>query len=358
MTAAGVNKFLAREISGYWRVDLIGLCLTACFGVLFRTAMFNSLTGAIVVTLLLDSVALVVVLAVRPLFLNLNSTRKIAPRGIALTTLLFAAGALVITLWAKFVWAITGWTVASWTPTQSWLVPWAYYFFVLVSWNIARLWVEAEATARAEKQRAELAAAEAIKAELNHLRHQHDPHFLFNALGGIATEITVHPDAAVRMVHELAAYLRYSLDHHDIAISSFVGDIDAACAYLELQKARFGDDLNFHLAADKAARQRLAPTFLLQPLVENAVKHGLKSGITPVDVTVTASCDGEALRVVVANTGSLHPEWTKGGDPGVGLSVLRRRLALHYPERHSFDMRQSGSMVTAQLELWGEPCSA
>ena len=77
-----------------------------------------------------------------------------------------------------------------------------------------------------------ISASEALKAELNHLRHQHDPHFLFNALGGIASEVTLRPKAAVRMVHELADYLRYSLDHRDMSISRRV---DIAGANLQRQ---------------------------------------------------------------------------------------------------------------------------
>lgn len=355
---AGIKQYLAREIWEFWRVDLIGLSLTAALGVFLRTQLFNSFTGAVVVTLLLEPFTLVVVLALRPFFLRLNTPLRLAVPPLALTALLFAAGAMLATAWAKVVWLVTGWTVPTWNETQSWLVPWAYYCFVMVSWSIARLWVAAERTARAEKERAMLAAAEAMKAELNHLRHQHDPHFLFNALGGIASEITLRPQNAVEMVRDLADYLRYSLDHRDITIANFAGEIDAVRAYLELQKARFGDKLDFRLDADKQARRLRTPAYLLQPLVENAVKHGLISGRTPLNIAVEAVSDGQHLHIVVANSGVLDRGWATGGDPGVGLSVLRRRLVLHYPDRHSFDLRQSGDMVMAKLEVRGEPCSA
>jgi hypothetical protein len=356
--AADVRQFLAREIEEFWRVDLTGLCLSVVLGIFLRAQLFNSLLGGLVVTLLLEPFTLVVVLAVRPLFLRLNPTLRFSAWPVVLTALLFAIAALVATVWAKFIWTTTGWTVASWTTTQSWLVPWAYYCFVLVSWNTARLWVAAEHTARAEKERAIMATAEAMKAELQHLRHQLDPHFLFNSLGGIATEIAHRPKAAIRMVRELSDYLRYSLDHRDVTIASLDTEIDAVRSYLDLQKARFGRNLKFKLTTDKAALRQRTPAFLLQPLVENAVKHGLKSGVTPVDIGVKASCDGQELCIIVANSGTLRANWANGGDPGIGLSVLRRRLALHYPERHAFDIRQTGDTVTAELVLRGEPCSA
>ncbi|MBS0535507.1 MAG: histidine kinase [Proteobacteria bacterium] len=356
--AAGVKQYLAREIGEFWRVDLIGLILTTALGLFLRTQLFNSFVGAVTVTLLLEPFTLVVILATRPVLLRLNTPLRLAVSPLAPTALLFAAAAMVATAWAKVVWLVTGWTVPTWNETQSWLVPWAYYCFVMVSWSIARLWVAAERTARAEKERAMLAAAEAMKAELNHLRHQHDPHFLFNALGGIASEITIRPKNAVEMVRDLADYLRYSLDHRDLTVANFTGEIDSVRAYLELQRARFGDNLSFELSADKQARRHRTPAYLLQPLVENAVKHGLKSGRKPLNIAVEATSDGGRLHIVVANSGTLDRDWATGGDPGVGLSVLRRRLALHYPDRHRFDLQQIGDMVTVKLEVHGEPCFA
>jgi LytS/YehU family sensor histidine kinase len=78
----------------------------------------------------------------------------------------------------------------------------------------------------------------------------------------------------------------------------------------------------------------------------------------PTEIVVDAASDGASLRISVANTGTLRPDWKTAGDPGVGLAVLRRRLDLHYPGRHAFDMRQTGDTVTAALTLQGTPSSA
>lgn len=353
-----LRQSVVAEIRNYWRLDLIVFALALLLGIVVRTTMLKSASGATLVSVILESVALVIAITTRPLFVPLNTNFRFRFPALLLTASVFAGAALLQTAWAKIVTTTIGWTVPTWSLLESWLAPWSYYCFVFTCWGVARLWTTAAISARRESERATAARAEALKAELQHLRHQLDPHFLFNALGGIASEIPLRPHGAVEMVRDLADYLRYSLDHRDVTVANFNGEVDAVRAYLELQKARFGDNLRFELNADKHARRRRTPAYLLQPLVENAVKHGLKSGRTPLDIAVEATSDGKRLHIVVANTGTLDGNWTAGGDPGVGLTVLRRRLALHYPDRHRFDMQQAGDMVRAELELQGEPCSA
>lgn len=160
------------------------------------------------------------------------------------------------------------------------------------------------------------------------------------------------------MMHEFADYLRYSLDQRNLTISPFVSEIDAVRSYLDVQKARFRPDLCYRLSADDVARTQEAPSFLLQPLVENAVKHCFKTGAVPLDITVDATCDGASMEITVAGPGTLRPDWKTAGNPGVGLSVLRRQLELHYPDRYHFDMRQTNERVSATLRLQGQPCFA
>lgn len=354
----GLRQSVAAELRDYWRFDAMAFVVVLLLGIVIRSTMLQSPAGAALVSILLEPAALVIAIVTRPLFVPLNAGFRLQLPALLLTALIFVGAALLETAWAKIVTTTIGWTVPTWSPLQSWLAPWSYYCFVFTSWGIARLWTAAEIAARREAERAAGARAEALRAELQNLRHQLDPHFLFNALGGIASEITLRPQEAVEMVRDLADYLRYSLDHHDVTVAPFADEIEAMRAYLDLQKARFGGSLQFQLCADIEARRQRTPAYLLQSLVENAVKHGLKSGRTPLNVTVQATCDDAGLHIVVANTGTLDAVWMNHGDPGVGLSILRRRLALHYPERHSFDIRQAGDMVRAQLELRGEPCSA
>lgn len=347
---------VSANVQHTWRQDVTGLCLLILLGILLRVALYQNIRGGIVVTLLVEPVTLVIVLALRPIFLNSRHGPGFSVRPVATNTVLCLAAAIALTAWAKLITNLTGWVVPTWGIFQTWILPWSYYSVVFASWGLAYFWIAAEAAAHAEEQRASAAEAEALKAELHHLRQQIDPHFLFNALNAIAAEIPEHPETAVGMVSELADYLRYSLAHRNVSVSPFTSEIDAVRSYLEIQKARFGSQLEFHLTASPAARAQMTPSFLLQPLVENAVKHGMKTGIVPLDIAVDAVADGGALHLSVAGTGTLRSDWKTAGNPGVGLSVLRRRLELHYPDRHAFDIRQTGDKVTVELTLRGEPC--
>jgi two-component system LytT family sensor kinase len=352
------RRFFLREWQPYWRLDIAALILLLALGVLMRVVFIRNPVDAVLLTLLVDPVTLIAVVALQPLFAKLRLDFSFTPRPVALATLLFVSAAFVETAWARLIISLTGMIVPTWGVAQNWIAPWVYFTIILVGWSLGRFWILAETATHREQQRAIAAESEALKAELHHLRHQLDPHFLFNALNGIASEISERPDAAINMVHELADYLRYSLDHRNLTVSRFVSEINAVRSYLEVQKSRFGSDLQFRFQADETARAHRTPSFLLQPLVENAVKHGLKAGATPLDIVIDAKSDGASLNITVAGNGTLRPDWRTAGSPGVGLSVLRRRLELHYPGRHEFDMRQTGGKVAAELKLQGEPCSA
>ncbi len=128
-------------------------------------------------------------------------------------------------------------------------------------------------------------------------------------------------------------------------------------AYLRIQHARFGDRLKFSIDIAPGAASRPVPCFLLQPLLENAVKHGLdRRGEGALEISLTARRVADTLEIRVRNSGAL-----KAPDPsrtGVGLETLRRRLEIHYPGRHAFHLEATGLEVVAELDLKGEPCSA
>jgi hypothetical protein len=342
-----------------WLLGIVGLCLLTALGTLVRMAHFQDFQRAFVISLLVDPLTLPLALAFRPVLLRSTfEAGSDVARIILVNTLLCVGAAFLLTCWVRLVTAVTGWPVPNWGPLQSWVAPWVYYIIVFASWRFAQFWTAAELAVHHQKQRVMAAEYEALKAELRHLRHQLDPHFLFNALNGIAVEIPDRPDAAVGMVRELAAYLRYSLDQRDRTVTSLASALDAARSYLELQKARFGPELDYRLECSEPARRLMVPSFLLQPLVENAVKHGLNTGRAPVDIAIRAAVGDCGLQICVTGPGLLRPDWEVAGSPGVGLSVLNRRLQLHYPGRHEFSLRQIGDTVTAGLQLRGEPCSA
>lgn len=246
---------------------------------------------------------------------------------------------------------------------EEFLLPQVHYFFALAGWSLAYFWIQAEVAEQGEHRRAVSAEADALRAELEELRLQLDPHFLFNALNGVAEEIPEHPTAALAMLRDLTAYLRHSLDGINHTVVTVEAEVGGLTAYLGVQKARFGDRLRTQLTLEPAAASRRIASFLLQPLVENAVKHGRREH--GLDLLVDVRVAGDALHIAVENNGMLATPGTSTHRrrPGIGLENVRRRLALHYPDRHSFDLHEVGERpddkrVVATLILEGEPCGS
>jgi len=262
--------------------------------------------------------------------------------------------ALIHASGVQFMLLELGWSNPELSSTTAWLIRLKVTWVVFMSWSLAFYWYKAEITAREAGETARRAHEEARHIELQMLRAQLDPHFLFNSLNGIAAEINPHPDTATAMVTELADYLRYSLDHRNKAVAPLTSELDAMEAYLRIEKARFGEALQSSVTADREVRRRTVPCFLLQPLVENAVKHGRDPGTNALQLEINAKLQGGMLVIEVRNSGRLKPDYYQR--EGVGLSTLRKRLDLHYPLRHKFIMNQGDGIVIARLELEGEPC--
>jgi len=341
----------------FWRAQAALWSCILLLGLLNRALFFQDAGQALGLTLVLEPLAFAISCLLRLAYDRLRLAGSRAGRVIGWMTLLSVVAALAQGLAAFLLRRVAGWAAPEVGALEGATIPFVYYVPIFFGWSLAYLWIGAELASRAARQRAAAAELEALRADLARLRSQLDPHFLFNALNGIAAAIPDEPRAAEAMVAELSDYLRYSLDHLERSVTSLAGEIDALQAYLRIQQARFGERLRFRVGVTPAARDRPLPAFLLQPLVENAVKHGL-TGAGAIDIAVEAELVGERLQVRVQNPGRLAADWAGRGSPGVGLANLRRRLALHYPERHAFALTQRGERVSAELSLEGAPCAA
>ncbi len=172
----------------------------------------------------------------------------------------------------------------------------------------------------------------ALDAENRMLRYQLDPHFLFNIHSALATLIhDRRNDEAERVVLSLSAFLRRSLIKSPTDQVSLTEELRAMREYMDVEAARFGERLRFveDVAPDLASAQ--APSFILQPLLENAIKHGLGESAQPITIELGAARQGEALKLWVQDDG----DGARGKRPardslGVGLENVRRRLQSLY----------------------------
>lgn len=301
-----------------------------------------------------ESSAFLLTFVLRSIYRRLGITFDL---GTAIQIALFSLlAAVLLACFSQALTFLTGWSTPHFTSLESVALRTLLMWTVFLGWSFAYFWLRAEIDLRSETLLAEEAVREAHRMELQMLRAQLDPHFLFNSLNGIATEIHAHPDSATEMVRELSDYLRYSLDHRKRAISPLSDELDAMKAYLEIERARFGERLSVRFNATNEARCRKVPSFLLQPLVENAIKHGLSVSRHPMELNLAARVDGDMLTIEVDNTGTL--EEPAPSREGIGLDTLRRRLELNYPRRHHFTLAADHGCVRAKLQLRGDPCSA
>ena len=216
---------------------------------------------------------------------------------------------------------------------------------------------------KAANMAAKISAAErdASEAKLKLLETQLEPHMLFNTLANLRVLITTDPQRAVAMLDRLNSYLRATLSGSRALAHPLSAEFDLLRDYLELMSVRMGDRLHYTLDLPEALRHASVPPLLLQPLVENAIQHGLEPKVGGGSITVRASqrgSDGGALLIIeVADTGvGLAAEANTLDEPGrgFGLTQVRERLASAYGARGAIELiaaPEGGSRATATFPL-------
>jgi LytS/YehU family sensor histidine kinase len=187
------------------------------------------------------------------------------------------------------------------------------------------------------------------QAHLAALRMQLSPHTLFNLLHTIRGQITWDPPAAQAMVVQLSDLLRRLLSAGEREFSRLADELQFVALYLELQQKRFADRLTIAMPAREELPLTWVPSLILQPLVENAVVHGLAGHEGAVTIRVTAEVSGEVLTLRVLN--SIAPG-RGSGLAGIGLANVRERLAVQFGERASFEAGPAdGDVWLAQIRM-------
>lgn len=202
----------------------------------------------------------------------------------------------------------------------------------------------------------ELAQLEAEKqglsAQLRMLQAQIEPHFLFNSLANVGALIDADPKLAARMLEALIRYLRSSLTRTREAGGTLGDEVALLKDYLEVLKIRMGDRLTYQFQISPDLLDRAFPPMLLQPLVENAIRHGLEPKVEGGMLSVSAQLNGDQMKISVIDNGLGFSE-TSGS--GFGLANVRTRLAAIYgPEARLELQSKVGAGATAMLSLPAE----
>ena len=226
--------------------------------------------------------------------------------------------------------------------------------------TISRKLSRLEAAAAQEKARAATIERQALQAQLQLLQAQIEPHMLFNTLANLQGLISFDPDRAQLLLDQLIQYLRATLSSSRADTTTLAQEFALMQAYLGLMAVRMGARLAYTLDLPDDLRHVTLPPMLLQPLVENAIQHGLEPKIEGGHITVRASREGDMLTLTVADDGLGldHPGQTKGTHKGTQLGVtnIRERLQVMHGAAASLslDANTTGG-VTARLTLPYQP---
>jgi two-component system, LytTR family, sensor kinase len=166
------------------------------------------------------------------------------------------------------------------------------------------------------------------EAELQALKSQINPHFLFNSLNSISSLTVSNPEKAQEMVINLSTFMRYSLMHNEKEMVSFSRELENIKLYLSIEKVRFGKKLNAEFEIDAHCMEAEIPNMILQPLFENAIKYGVYETTEQVTIKTTCVCDGNILKINIVN--DYDASGLKRRGEGIGLQNIRKRMEIIY----------------------------
>ena len=209
-----------------------------------------------------------------------------------------------------------------------------------------------EASRRAESEALELKLL-AQQAELQAFKAQIDPHFLFNSLNSISSLCGSDAEAARRTAIRLGEFLRSSLKLRSAELIPLAEELELVADYLEVERARFGDRLVFEERIDPECLERRVPPLILQPLLENALKHGIAHLTERGRVSIQGLLYGRRLHLTVDS--SCDPDRPRSKGAGVGLDNVRGRLKLLYGGAARLTTRDLGNSYRVEIVLPEEP---
>ncbi|MCX6175744.1 MAG: histidine kinase [Ignavibacteriales bacterium] len=201
-----------------------------------------------------------------------------------------------------------------------------------------------------QKEKTDNALLLVRNAQLEMLKYQLNPHFLFNTLSSLRALTSDENKKAKEIITKISEFLRYTLiefHNNEVALSK---EIEVIKNYLDIEKVRFEDELIVDFNIEPTAEVCQIPIFLIHPLVENAIKHGMHTSPIPLKIIISANMLGDFLNISVFNTG----KWIERGEnnhDGRGLENIKRRLEIYSPNQHDFQIIKNDESVQVKMSL-------
>lgn len=190
-----------------------------------------------------------------------------------------------------------------------------------------------------------------LKAELELLKGQLHPHFLFNTLNNLYGLILKQSAEASRVVLKIAALLEYMLTESRRPLIPVDRELSMVQDYIALEQLRFGSRLDLHLEVQGCTKEKSMVPLLLLPLIENAFKHGASCMVDRPWVSLTIQVQDQRMKIKLINGKPDAPDASPAGSTGIGLANVRRRLSLLYPHQSQFDASDQGDSYLVHLSL-------
>lgn len=187
------------------------------------------------------------------------------------------------------------------------------------------------------------------EVELKALKNQINPHFLFNSLNSVSSLTITSPQKAQEMIIQLSDYLRYSLSNEEQQITTLKTELENIKLYLEIEKIRFGDRLKFQFNCNEESLNATIPAMILQPLFENAIKHGVYESTETINVDLVSNMEEKTLNIALINNYDATSKPIKG--EGIGLNNVYERLFLIYRENDLVELNKTHDLFTVSLKI-------
>jgi signal transduction histidine kinase len=356
------TPFFADKNRAFWNLQFIGWG-----GSMLMRAVTNIANGKPPSFLVLTLIATITGFSIS-LLLSVTYGKLIKQRPLVT----WGATALVLALAVGVAAFIEGWTIWLWQGggegNFASLVLGVFYIemTLLGAWSAHYYAINYYLQVEQQADRLERLEAQATSAQLAMLRYQLNPHFLFNTLNSISTLVLLkQTEPANAMLTRLSGFLRHTLVTQPGGKVTVAQEVETLKLYLDIERMRFEERLRTVFSIDPAAAEAVIPSFLLQPLVENAIKYAVSPQEEGARISLTAQLVGNRLRLTVSDTGpglrakaaraTLPPTMAGAGNTvstGVGLANIRDRLAQAYGDDHLFDIRtppEGGFTVVIEL---------
>jgi hypothetical protein len=271
----------------------------------------------------------------------------------------FAASFIGTNLWLGIDTVINLFVLEPPGPQMTFLQVYVSYMlnggFALLGWTALYYGIKNRREWKQQERRTEQANALAQSAQLQMLRYQLNPHFLFNAMNSIRALIDEDEAKAREMITELSEFLRYSLVSKNYSDVPLKQELAAVRHYFAIQKKRYEDKLEVIYDVEPEAGEFPVLSFLIHPLIENAVKYGMRTSPMPLTIHLAAVVRNGVLMIEIRNSGKwIEPAGSGDGasaGTGTGLENVRRRLDHAFPNRYRLDIIEKEEGVQVKLEL-------